>query len=205
MGRSAQIRTNSTDGGLRWLLWGRERPQGAAMTVKNGVGKSSCTTYDDKDLPPMGAGTSIWEMSAYRSSSDSLLHRWLLGIRVDDIPRSSHRGQGAATRISTAFGTMPVFRQLSFLFFVRIALLALSRIVVARIYFSLAYSDYRNGTLIYNACKYKRAAESIFFDESIWNEARKKGDAASRELIDRSVERSDVTVFLVGEKTYVNK
>ena len=22
MGRSAQIRTNSTDGGLRWLLWG---------------------------------------------------------------------------------------------------------------------------------------------------------------------------------------
>ncbi|HBK78566.1 MAG TPA: hypothetical protein DDZ83_02590 [Nitrospinae bacterium] len=91
------------------------------------------------------------------------------------------------------------------MFFVRIALLALSRIVVARIYFSLAYSDYRNGTLIYNACKYKRAAESIFFDESIWNEARKKGDAASRELIDRSVERSDVTVFLVGEKTYVNK
>ena len=89
--------------------------------------------------------------------------------------------------------------------FVRIALLALSRIVVARIYFSLAYSDYRNATLIYNACKFKRAAESILFDETIWDEARKNGEAVSRELVDRAVERSDVTVFLVGEKSYLNK
>ena len=42
MGRSAQIRTNSTDGGLRWLLLGREGPQGAIMTAKSVLNSSVC-------------------------------------------------------------------------------------------------------------------------------------------------------------------
>ncbi len=51
MGRSAQIRTNSTDGGLRWLLVGRERPQGAAMTAKSVLNSSVCVSRMVNNLP----------------------------------------------------------------------------------------------------------------------------------------------------------
>ena len=51
MGRSAQIRTNSTDGGLRWQLLGRERPQGAAMTAKSVLNSSVCVSTMVNNLP----------------------------------------------------------------------------------------------------------------------------------------------------------
>ncbi len=56
MGRSAQIRTNSTDGGLRWLLWGRERPQGAVMTQKSVLNSSVCVSTMLNNVPVVVTG-----------------------------------------------------------------------------------------------------------------------------------------------------
>ncbi|MFC1491832.1 TIR domain-containing protein [Nitrospinota bacterium] len=73
---------------------------------------------------------------------------------------------------------------------------------VARIYFSFSYADYNSASIVYNACKIKRIPSSIFFDQAVWNEARKKGDGATKELIDRALLHSDLTVFLIGRSTY---
>jgi hypothetical protein len=56
MGRSAQIRTNSTDGGLRWQLLGRERPQGAAMTAKSVLNSSVCVSTMMNNVPVVVTG-----------------------------------------------------------------------------------------------------------------------------------------------------
>jgi hypothetical protein len=56
MGRSAQISTNSTDRGLRWLLWGRERPQGAAMTAKPVLNSSVCVSTMLNNVPVVVTG-----------------------------------------------------------------------------------------------------------------------------------------------------
>ena len=56
MGRSAQIRTNSTDGGLRWLLWGRELPQGAVMTAKSVLNSSVCVSTMLNNVPVVVTG-----------------------------------------------------------------------------------------------------------------------------------------------------
>ncbi len=73
---------------------------------------------------------------------------------------------------------------------------------MARIYFSFSYADYKSASIVYNACKVNRIPSSIFFDQAVWNEARKKGDGATKELIDRALLHSDLTVFLIGSSTY---
>lgn len=76
---------------------------------------------------------------------------------------------------------------------------------MSRVYFSFNYSDYKNANIINNACKFKNAARSIFFTESIWNGAHKKGNAALAELVDEAVVRTDLTVLLVGRNTASSK
>jgi hypothetical protein len=56
MGTSAQIRTNSTDGGLQWLLLGRERSQGAAMAAKFVLDSSVCVSIVAKNVPVVITG-----------------------------------------------------------------------------------------------------------------------------------------------------
>jgi hypothetical protein len=73
---------------------------------------------------------------------------------------------------------------------------------VARIYFSFSYADFKNANMIYNACKANRIPSPIFFNEAVWNEAKNKGDGATRELIDRALLHSAVTIFLIGRSTY---
>ena len=81
-------------------------------------------------------------------------------------------------------------------------ILARSKQAVARIYFSLSYADYQSASIVNNACKINQIPTPILFDQAIWNEARKKGDGATRELIDRALHHSDLTVFLIGRSTY---
>ena len=56
LGRSAQIRTNSTDCRHRWLLLGRERPQGAAMTAKSVLNSSVCVSVIVYNVPVVVTG-----------------------------------------------------------------------------------------------------------------------------------------------------
>ena len=63
MGRSARIRTNSTDGRLRWLLLGRERPQRGTMAAKYFLSPSVCVSTMVDNLPVVVKGMSIWEIS----------------------------------------------------------------------------------------------------------------------------------------------
>ena len=71
-----------------------------------------------------------------------------------------------------------------------------------RIYFSFSYADYKSAGIVYNACKANRVSSPIFFDQAVWNGARKKGDDATKDLIDRALLHSDLTVFLIGSSTY---
>ena len=69
MGRSVRIRTNSTDGRLRWLLLGREQPQKGTMTAKSVLRASVCAGMIVENLPVVVAGRSIWEiLDTVRSS-----------------------------------------------------------------------------------------------------------------------------------------
>ena len=76
---------------------------------------------------------------------------------------------------------------------------------MSRVYFCFSQSDYNSATIINNACKFKQVARAVFFDRTIWNEATKKGDKAITELVDKAVTHTDVTVFLIGANTYVDK
>ena len=76
---------------------------------------------------------------------------------------------------------------------------------MSRVYFSFNYADYKNADIINNACKFKNAARSIYFTESIWTGALKKGDAALTELVDEAVVHTDATVFLIGRNTASSK
>ena len=72
----------------------------------------------------------------------------------------------------------------------------------ARIYFSFSYADFKNATIIYNTCQANRIPSPIFFNEAVWNEAKNKGDGATKKLIDSALIHSAVTVFLIGRSTY---
>ena len=73
---------------------------------------------------------------------------------------------------------------------------------VARIYLSFSYADFKNAGIVYNTCKANRIPGPICFDEAVWTEARKKGDGATKELIDSALLHSALTVFLIGRSTY---
>ena len=62
MGRSAQIRGSSTTSHFRWLFWGRERPQRAAITAQSVLNSSECVSTVVDNLPVVVTGKSIWEM-----------------------------------------------------------------------------------------------------------------------------------------------
>lgn len=73
---------------------------------------------------------------------------------------------------------------------------------MARIYFSLSYADYESVRIVHSTCKLNRIPIPIFFEQAVWNGARKKGDGATKELIDRALVHADLTVFLIGRSTY---
>ena len=78
-----------------------------------------------------------------------------------------------------------------------------------RVFFSFHYQrDIWRVNQIRNIPNITGCAAAGFQDASIWEEAKKKGDDAIKELIDDGLENTSVTVVCIGEKTagrkYIN-
>ena len=70
-----------------------------------------------------------------------------------------------------------------------------------RIFFSFNYADIMNANIVRNSGQFKPTAETGFYDASLWESAKTKGDAALRRLIDDGLNNTSVTCFLLGAKT----
>ena len=62
-----------------------------------------------------------------------------------------------------------------------------------------------NANIVRMSGEFKPSSETGFYDASLWEEAKLKGDSAIKGLIDRGLNNTSVTVFLVGQKTYDRK
>ena len=74
-----------------------------------------------------------------------------------------------------------------------------------RVFFSFHYTDIMNANIVRNSGQFKPTQETGFYDASLWEEARTKGDAAIKRLIDNGLNNTSVTVFLLGAETYSRK
>lgn len=75
-----------------------------------------------------------------------------------------------------------------------------------RLFFSFDYenvADFRVN-VVRNSQKIKKG-DSHFVDNSMWEEAKTKGEAALKRLIDTGLNGSSVTVVLIGTETYKRK
>ncbi|MGZ4055290.1 MAG: TIR domain-containing protein [Bacteroidia bacterium] len=70
------------------------------------------------------------------------------------------------------------------------------------VFFSFAYDDVKNFkvNVVRNSWLLKNKAES-FVDGSIWETAKTKGEAALKKLIEEGLNKTSVTVILIGEDT----
>ena len=78
-----------------------------------------------------------------------------------------------------------------------------------RVFFSFHYQrDVWRANVVRKSNVVTGSAAAGFQDASIWEEAKKKGDAAIKALIDKGLEGTSVTVVLIGAKTagrkYIN-
>lgn len=74
-----------------------------------------------------------------------------------------------------------------------------------KVFFSFHYLDIMNANIVRNSGQFKPTAETGFYDASLWEEAKTKGDAAVQRLIDKGLDNTSVTCFLIGDKTYSRK
>jgi hypothetical protein len=72
-----------------------------------------------------------------------------------------------------------------------------------RVFFSFHYErDVWRASIVRNSWRMKPDREAAgFFDASIWEEAKKKGDAAIKAMIDNALKNTTVTAVLVGRYT----
>lgn len=71
-----------------------------------------------------------------------------------------------------------------------------------RVFFSFHYqNDIFRVNQIRNSHVVEGCAAAGFQDASLWEEAKRKGDAAIKDLIDQGLINSSVTVVLIGEQT----
>ena len=71
-----------------------------------------------------------------------------------------------------------------------------------RVFFSFHYErDVWRAGVVRNSWVTQERSASGFFDASIWEEARTKGDAAVHALIDASLQNTSVTAVLIGQET----
>ena len=70
-----------------------------------------------------------------------------------------------------------------------------------RVFFSFHYADIMNANIVRMSGQFKPTKETGFYDSSLWEEAKTKGDAALKELIDAGLNNTSVTCFLIGAKT----
>lgn len=69
------------------------------------------------------------------------------------------------------------------------------------VFFSFHYADIWRVNVVRNSHIVEGTAVAGFRDGSLWEEAKKKGDAAIKKMIDDALEGTTVTCVLIGEKT----
>lgn len=70
-----------------------------------------------------------------------------------------------------------------------------------RVFFSFDYRNVWRVNQIRNVPEIVGTAAAGFRDASIWEEARKKGDAAIKRMIDKALQRTSVTVVCISRGT----
>jgi hypothetical protein len=71
-----------------------------------------------------------------------------------------------------------------------------------RVFFSFHYGrDIWRANQVRNASQFVGAETSGYFDASLWEEAKKTGEAAICRMIDRALEGTSVTAVLIGAET----
>lgn len=70
-----------------------------------------------------------------------------------------------------------------------------------RVFFSFHYADIMNANIVRNSGQFKPSDETGYYDKSLWEEVKTKGDEAIQKLIDGGLSNTSVTCFLLGEKT----
>jgi len=74
-----------------------------------------------------------------------------------------------------------------------------------RVFFSFNYADIMNANIVRMSGQFKPTADTGFYDASLWEDAKTKGDAAIKRLIDQGLNNTGVTCFLIGEETHNRK
>lgn len=74
-----------------------------------------------------------------------------------------------------------------------------------RVFFSFHYADIMNANIVRNSGQFKPTADTGFYDASLWEDAKTKGDPAIQRLIDKGLDNTSVTCFLIGEHTHDRK
>jgi hypothetical protein len=70
-----------------------------------------------------------------------------------------------------------------------------------KVFFSFHYADIWRANVVRNSGTIEGYAVAGFHDASLWEETRKKGEAAVHHLIDAGLEGTSVTVVLIGAET----
>ena len=69
------------------------------------------------------------------------------------------------------------------------------------VYFAFHYADIWEVNQIRNSDQFVARSVAGFKDGSLWEEAKKKGDAALKRLIDDGLQGTSVTICLIGQHT----
>ena len=75
-----------------------------------------------------------------------------------------------------------------------------------KVFFSFHYErDIWRTNVVRNSGVVEGSAAAGFYDASLWEEAKKKGDADVKKLIDKGLNGTSVTVVLIGAETSQRK
>lgn len=75
-------------------------------------------------------------------------------------------------------------------------------VMARRVFFSFHYErDVWRASVVRNSWLTKDREAAGFWDAGIWEEAKKKGDAAIKAMIDKALNNTSVTAVLIGKET----
>lgn len=76
-----------------------------------------------------------------------------------------------------------------------------------RVYFAFHYEDVADlrANVVRNHNFTKGAEAAGYYDSSIWEESKKKGDVALKKMINSELEGTSVTAVLIGSQTYARR
>ena len=70
-----------------------------------------------------------------------------------------------------------------------------------RVFFSFHYADIMNSNIVRNSGQFKPTKETGYYDSSLWEEAKTKGETSLKKLINDGLNNTSVTCFLIGART----